>query len=234
MGKKILLLALVAFHPGFAEAARYCADPVEISNRARNCGDNEDFSGAAVECLEKFEKAIETQKAAMAVNMAAKGAASAKSQAGKQNNAMLDYMLSKEALNLLIDQAKKAQTETAAYYDQVVWPEDWDEPKITGPDFDAFLNSDPCYKDNRDMIANVLGDFDNYIAQLEEARDLSSNMQKATSGKETSMDSLSAGVTAEGKKATGPKAPDTKVSGKSPKKASNITGVEEDAKKRNK
>ncbi len=236
MFKKILIVGCFSFTTLSASAAvRYCADPADLHAKAQDCSDNELFSGAAVECLEGIEKAIEMQKAAVSANLASKGAASKANQAGKQNNAMLDYALSKDVLNLLIAQAKAAQLEAAGFYDNVIWPTDWDEPKITGKNFDAFLNSDGCYKDNRDMIASVLANFDTYIAQLEEARDVAEKMQKATSGKETSMVSLTTGVTGT-KAATGApaaKLPKTKT-GKSDKPASSITGVEEDAKKRNK
>ncbi len=212
-----------------AQAARYCDSPAVLNKKVKDCNDNEIFAGAAVECLEKFEKAVGVGKAAVTKGMAAKAKASHASQSDKQKNSMLDYALSAASLDALIKLGEQAQTETAKYYDSVVWPEDFDEPQVTGPDLDAFLNSDPCYKDNRDLIANVLEDFDSQLNQLREARDAAKTLEKAAGGRKTSLDSVGAGAVSSGKKG---KLPVAKGKKKSKKDASDVTGTQQDREKR--
>jgi hypothetical protein len=221
MIKKTLFLFLCGTSLNSAHAARQCEDPAVVNARVADSTENEYFAEAAVLCLMKFEKALEVSKATVAAKSAVNAAKDSATQASKQNNAMLDYKLSKDSLDRLIAQAKQAQEETAEYFDSVVWPEDFDEPEITGPDLDAYLNSDPDYKDNRDLIANVLSDFYTYIAELEAARDGSEQLEAATSGNQSTMSSLgTSSVSAKPTKAAAP-AP-TK---KDKQRQSDITGT---------
>lgn len=222
----LLLLVL----PTLAEAGFYCTPPDELNQNVEDCTDNDYMSEAAVLCLQKFEKSIKVAQAAVKTTTAAQNAAAKKTQAGKQNNAMLNYNFSKATLDSLIAQGKQAQEEVAFYYDDVALPEDTDEPRITGPDLQAFLDSNSCYKDNRDAIAMVLEDFDHHLSELQGARDVSQDLENATNKNETQLDTINSGQVTGGKAAAGAGVP----KGKKVAPKSTITGVEEDQAKQKK
>lgn len=228
-----MILSFLSIQPEAALAARVCMNPAGPISEANSCADNLVFADAAVECLERLEGQIKAQTGALGAGLDALGSKAVGSQAGKQKNSVLDYKLSAASLDILIGMAKDAQKETAVYLDSVVWPEDSDNPEITGPDFEAFLNSDPCYKDNKDVIARVMNDFDVYIAELEEARDVSNQLEAASHRHENSLDSLGKGAVSSKPKSSSPV---RRTAGfkkkKQSKPGSTITGVKEDAAKR--
>lgn len=232
------MLAFIAYavfssvSPDPAQASMVCASLESLASEANDCTDNIVFAEAAVECLEKLEGAIDAQKKAVSADMKKLGNQAKSTQAAKQANSMLDYRLSKATLERLIGMAKDAQRETSGFLDSVMWPEDSDNPDITGPDFEAFLESDSCYKDNKDVITSVLKDFDDHIADLEKAKEVSQTLEASTQGRETSMDSLVPG-TMSAKPTRAVASPNLGKGKKKPKPGkSKITGIEEDAKKR--
>lgn len=215
-----------------AKASQVCASPDSLAAEANDCTDNIVFSEAAVECLEKLEGAIDAQSKAVSASMKNIGSQAKRSQAAKQTNSKLDYRLSKATLEKLIAMAKNAQRETSGFLDSVMWPEDFDNEEITGPDFEAFLESDSCYKENKDLITNVLKDFDDHIAELEKAKEASQVLEASTQGRETSMDSIVPNSMS-AKPTRVVASPDPGSGKKKPKlRKPTITGVEEDAKKR--
>ncbi|RZA06969.1 MAG: hypothetical protein EOP11_08990 [Proteobacteria bacterium] len=236
--KHIILFSLALSMPAAAHA-RYCADPAKVAEQIQDCQDNERMSEAAVLCLEKFEKAINVATAAVNVGMAAKGAASKATQAGKQSNALADYQLSQAALAALIAEGQGAQEETAKFFDAVVWPEDADEPEIVGNDFEAFVNGEACYKDNRDVIGKVMSVFDNHLTQLIEAKDQSQALEAGSGKNEGKMGSLNgeagnagASSAADAKAKAGAKAP--AISGEDKRGESGISGIKENEERKRK
>ena len=111
-------------------------------------------------------------------------------QAGKHGNAVKDYQLSKATLDALIARSKGAQEEVIAYEQLLEKPEDFDEPEITGMEPEAYIASTPCHADNKRVIRNVAEDIDFIISDLQYARDLGEDLEKATSGKEANMGSV--------------------------------------------
>lgn len=166
------------FLPAAAEAGFYCADPSLVRrNTGEDCMNNEYVSEAAVLCLEKLEGEIQKAKSTTTVAGAAHLAASRSSQEGREKNAAVDFGFSKETLDGLIRHARQAQEEVI-YLDQseLVYPEDYDEPEVTGMDTATYLKTTPCYGENHEVITHVLEDFDYYISDLEHARDMAADL----------------------------------------------------------
>ncbi len=185
----VLSIILVS---GSARGASYCHEASVVAAQFEDCGDNEYVSEAAILCLQKIEAEVKSAQAVVSTSAAANAARSKKSQTGKQNNAMKDYNFSKETLDTLIARAKGAQDEVLAYEPLLKYPEDYNEPEITGMTPEAYLQNTACYQDNRNVLDTVLREMDYVIFDLEHARDVSEDLSGATNQNQSGLESVNA------------------------------------------
>ncbi|MCO5144045.1 MAG: hypothetical protein M9962_13225 [Oligoflexia bacterium] len=203
---------------------RYCADPVELYNQTEDCEDNVVFAASAIDCLEDLEKLVENARKKLDSNLIKP---SDTQQRKSHDQSKANYEMTKATLDALLKQAQMSRKEVDAYMDYFSWPEDFDSEEAVDGDPEGFLNSDPCYIENKEVLANVLSDFDNHIKSLS-AASLASFGKETTSGVNAgSAESLSQEVKANKVKGAG----SIQLKGqKGPHKASDISGTKEEKK----
>lgn len=201
---KFSLFLFLVFYSGSTLAASFCREPDVVTSHVNDCTENQYVSEAAVLCLKKVRDEVTAAQAAVNAGTAINSANADDNQVGKQQNASLDYQLSKVALEALILQAKAAQLEVIAYEKLLEKPEDFNEPDITGMNPSAYLKSTPCFQENKQVIRNVAEDIDYIIFDLEHARDIGDNLGAASQGNKTNMDSVTSGKASDKKIRKGP------------------------------
>lgn len=232
-----LLLALHAL--GFAllspaaRADNACEPLAKLSAQVNYCDENIGFVGPARACFDKFKKAVDAenrkiQKTLNAVVKGAKGAAQDEDFA----TTMAALTAADTTLTELIAYGKQAHTEIEDYgYDLVLpiyeaYPEDFDVDPWSKAGQKLFREKE-CYGEPAQHLDNVKASIRPIVADLEKTQKKVKALHAASSAKKSNLDSVDPNAGAEKTTGQGAGAPAVK-GGKSPKKESTITGVEED------
>jgi hypothetical protein len=202
----------------------FCKAVSEIKGTVRDCDDNQAYAVAALDCLEKLEAEIKETQKGMASELRARNKAAAGAQKSLLSTSKENYAASVAKLDLLIGKTESILAEVRAYAPDMAYPEDATAPETTGMDPDEYLKTESCYADNMDTLNFIAGDLLGHLDDLKATRNLASGHQ-ATAGKREAQldqkDTLNRKLSSKGKASGVPK-----VSGKSPRRASDITGTE--------
>ncbi len=231
----LLLLSAPAFAENGADRFKvkstFCTPIEELEGTIQSCEDNDNFVTQGEACLDKLD-AESKSVSAMLPALFSKNVD--QRQAGKFDSSIQDEKMASASLLFLIGTTELAMNEIRNYKANLADPPDADEMDVHGGDIEGYRSQVECFGVNRSNLESLLKDFDRRLNEFRQAKKVA-DAHTLTSEKNrkgvTALDSASGQKILTGKAAgSAVKAP----VGTSPKKASSITGVEVDAKKRGK
>ncbi|HEY8278735.1 MAG TPA: hypothetical protein VIH99_03880 [Bdellovibrionota bacterium] len=212
-----------------------CISMKDLDKESVDCNDNGNFVDAGIQCFLGFENLVKKQAGVTAKGMKRSNDkfvnGDRNSQTSGQEGMVSNMNLSVAALDAMIAAGKAARKDIDSYAKNIFFPEEWDAPEeMIGNGLD-YLNSSACYAEPRDILNDMVQRTDQYIADLEMARQVATAMKKTSTGRDANLDQMN-GMRLPAAATNGPGAKAVKK-GKKPKNGkSTITGVEEDKKKR--
>lgn len=216
-----------------APPALTCPGLAALKENANSCRDNITFGQAGLDCYNALQRAIQARAAAAKSQLAASNALKIDKAGNQQNHnfqgANADYGISQDALTELIASAKLAHGSVDGYLNNIIFPEDFDAGEEIIGDMIEFIDSEPCYNENRLGLEDLKKRIEKNIRELEAAKAASLARANVSGHRDTNTGSLTAPV-AHGTAGIGAAA--HVPSGPSRNPASSITGVREDEAKR--
>jgi hypothetical protein len=214
-------LACLLLLPQAAEAAHLCHPFSEFGKPMKRCEDNYVLGSEALTCVERFYKYVQDGKLTIKKDLDQQVARMRKQQSDSYDRADTGYKHTQQILKALIAEGEYGKSVVDGYFDELFFPEDWDEPSVTGMSTAEYLAKEPCFAipksvigDSQKMIAKIIADLG--------AVDLSSGTKQQTSATRSEHgQSLTGGAVA---KTKGQAAPKPVPAGKTPPAASDITG----------
>lgn len=231
-----IMLAFLALLPATTLAAPpvfACRGLAGLKENAESCRDNKTFGQAGLDCYNALQRAIQARAAAAKAQMAASNVAKIDNAGNQQNHnfqgAHADYGISQDALTELIANARLAHGSVDGYLNNIIFPEDFDAPEELIGDMFEFIDSEPCYNENRLGLEDLKKRIEKNIKELEAAKAASLARANVSGHRETHTGSLTQPV-AHGAAGIGAGTPVPSGHARNP--ASSITGVQEDKAKR--
>lgn len=221
MRQPLFLLSILAIS-GVAEAANFCPGVSQFKRPIKSCEDNFSLGDAAMNCIEKFEASIQVGQSKVKSMLSAQVNKMKDQQSGSYQTSDASYNDAKNQLLNLIANGLQAQAAVTEYLAEMKFPDDYEQPSVTGMSSEEYLKQEPCFSAPLEVIEGSKDLIGKMVADLEKSAIAAGLKSQASQGHEANVGSLknaplkTGGVGDSGKAPVGKKI-----------RSSDITGTEE-------
>jgi hypothetical protein len=207
-------------------AAEFCPSFASLKKPVKSCEDNFGLGDAAMNCIEKFESAIKVGQAKLQIALKAKVANMNSQQSGSYNTTDSSYENTKRDLLLLIANGLQAKAAVSEYLSELHFPEDYEQPAVTGMSSEDYLNQEPCFSAPREVIAGSNELIGKMVADLEKTAIAVGFKEKTSESRSTNVGVVKGAAVVGKEKINNSKVPAATPKGKDIR-SSDISGTKE-------
>lgn len=159
-----LIFILLIFFPGVSFA--FCPSFRDLKHPITTCEDNFELSNAALDCLDLFTSHVKAGQARVRLQLQAELANLKTDQNGNFVGAEASYRKAQIEMQRLANDGILAKQALETYMAEMFFPDDWDQPKVTGMESAAYLASTACFASPRRALMSSQKLVSNMVTDL--------------------------------------------------------------------
>lgn len=218
---KILSIFLL-FVPALAEAS-FCPTFADLKKPIKTCDDNFSLGDVAMDCIEKFETAIRVGQSKVKFLLNQKTGQMKQQQSGAYNTSDASYEDAKKHLMQLIANGLQARSAVKEYLAEMQFPEDYEQPQVTGMSSEEYLKQETCFSAPLEVIQGSEELIGKMVTDLEKSAVAAGFLEKTSEGRTTNMGSLNQAGVGQQNRNSGP----SKIPTGKQIRSSDISGTED-------
>lgn len=187
--KKTLCIVSIVFSSSLAEA-NFCPKFADLRKPIKTCDDNFSLGDAAMDCIEKFETAIRVGQSKVKFLLNQKVAQMKQQQSGSYDTSDSSYEDAKKQLMLLIANGLQARSAVKEYLAEMQFPEDYEQPQVTGMSSEAYLKQETCFSAPLEVIQGSEQLIGKMVADLEKSAIAAGLQEKVSETRNANVGSL--------------------------------------------
>lgn len=164
-----------------SDALAFCPVFGSMDREISRCEDNFLLGNQAVACLEQYTQRVKDGQAKIRRTLEAELAKLQSQQNASFDTAYANYQDAQHELERLASEGIQTQLAVDGYMGELFFPEDWDNPSITGQSVSEYLNSSPCFASPKRAIATSSQLIAKMVSDLRQTS-LTAGQKKQTSG----------------------------------------------------
>jgi hypothetical protein len=205
-----------------ARAAFVCTDAGGLPFELQDCDDNEKLGHEALRCVNDYYNHVQAAQADVLRKFQEQIAKQKKQQSDSFDRTAEGYANARKRLEALIQEGKGARAAVDSLQDAMVYPEDYDEPEVTGQSTEEYLRDQECWSVTSRVMKQSQAMLDKMMNDLSTTEAAMGGKQNTSTVRSAHVQELDRTQSISRTKGTGSGIP----AGKSRVPASDITGTE--------
>ena len=219
-----LLLVFSLFFFGSSVWAAHFSCPGIASFPVENCDDNERLGREALQCARRYRDHVQKAQAEIYQEFQAQIAQLKEMQSDTFDRTSAGYKEARQRLEILIADGLVARTAVDELQAGMIFPEDYDQPAVTGMSTEEYLRSEACYAIPQKVMLQCQAVIDKMMGDIRATETAMFGKQGRAQARSSRVQRIEQSREAAHTKGRGPE--DKRVpGGKSRAPASDITGV---------
>lgn len=165
----LIVLILFLTKLASADAETYCAALKPMRQSMQHCWQNSYFEAAAAECVEKFMRDVDFEKAKLAEQLQRNQSESHAAQDGKLKNNAQNLTQTESALGILISKGGRAMTELESYQNGMLLPGNPGESFLAASGLRAHLREFSCFREPFQAVGRKIQELAQKLRDLKAA-----------------------------------------------------------------